>query len=101
MHTENNIASESLATEQKVEKVKAELSAQRSTEEVDEALALIDTEGLTAEEIKAEVTKLLFKRGLAEKNSIALKLCCLEKKMNLFIQHVQLSILIRILKMRL
>ncbi|UTB80896.1 YSIRK-type signal peptide-containing protein [Staphylococcus carnosus] len=61
-------SAESLTTEQKVEKVKAELITQHDNSEIDQALAVIDTDGLTSEEIKAEVVKLLFNRETAEKD---------------------------------
>ncbi|CAL27777.1 YSIRK-type signal peptide-containing protein [Staphylococcus carnosus] len=61
-------SAESLTTEQKVEKVKAELITQHDNSEIDQSLAVIDTDGLTSEEIKAEVVKLLFNRETAEKD---------------------------------
>ncbi|RZI04832.1 YSIRK-type signal peptide-containing protein [Staphylococcus condimenti] len=61
-------SAEILSTEQKVEKVKTELSDQLKSSEIDQALAVIDTDGLTSEEIKTEVVKLLLNRETAEKD---------------------------------
>ncbi|WP_412519850.1 lectin-like domain-containing protein [Staphylococcus simulans] len=64
----STIETPTLSIEQKVDKVKAELVTDYDSSKVDAALAVIDTADLTADQIKAEVLKLLLEQGSAEKD---------------------------------
>ncbi|WP_105977830.1 lectin-like domain-containing protein [Staphylococcus simulans] len=57
-----------LSPEQKVEKVKADLSNDYDSAKVDEVLAVIDTTDLTPEQLKSEVLRLLLEEASAQKD---------------------------------
>ncbi|PTJ27905.1 hypothetical protein BU035_05595 [Staphylococcus simulans] len=57
-----------LSPEQKVEKVKADLSNDYDSAKVDAVLAVIDTTDLTPEQLKSEVLRLLLEEASAQKD---------------------------------
>ncbi|RTX85772.1 YSIRK-type signal peptide-containing protein, partial [Staphylococcus piscifermentans] len=59
---------ETITTEQKVEKVKTELGSEHEEAAINEALGKIDAENLSSEQIKAEILKLLVKQGSAQRD---------------------------------
>ncbi|WP_412519852.1 YSIRK-type signal peptide-containing protein [Staphylococcus simulans] len=57
-----------LTPEQKVEKVKQDLSSEYDSAKVDEVLAVIDTANLTPEQLKSEVLRILLEQASAQKD---------------------------------